>query len=107
MHNDGTNAFISYASRSLNKAEMHYPVHKLMFLVLRLAVVKTFHEDLYGLTFDVYTDDNPLTYVLMMAKLDVTSHQWVASLVNYNFQLHYRAGKTNIDTDALLRVYWP
>ena len=35
------------------------------------------------------------------------SHCWVASLANYNFQLYYRAGKTNIDTDALLRVSWP
>ena len=43
----------------------------------------------------------------MMAKLDATSHQWVASLANYNVQLYYRAGKTNIDTDALSRVSWP
>ena len=30
----------------------------------------------------------------------------MASLANYNFQLYYRAGKTNIDADALLRVSW-
>ena len=35
------------------------------------------------------------------------SHQWVACLANYNFQLYYTAGKTNIDVDALLRVSWP
>ena len=35
------------------------------------------------------------------------NHCWVASLANYNFQLYYRAGKTNIDADALLRVSWP
>ena len=46
-------------------------------------------------------------YILTMAKLDVMSHQWVASLTNYNFQLYYTAGKTNIDADALLRVSWP
>ena len=28
-------------------------------------------------------------------------------MVNYNFRLHYRADKTNIDADALLRVFWP
>ena len=27
--------------------------------------------------------------------------------VNYNFRLHYRAGKANIDANALLRVSWP
>ena len=88
-HEDGTDAVIAYASRSLSKAESHYPVHKLEFLALKWVVVKKFHEYLYGLTFDVYMDNNPLTYVLTTAKLDVASHCWVASLANYNFQLHY------------------
>ena len=98
---------IAYASRSLNKAESYYPAHKLEFLTPKLAVVKKFHEYLYGSTFDVYTDNNPLTYVLTTAKLDGASHCWVTSLGNYNIRLHYRAGKTNIDADALSRVSWP
>ena len=106
-HDDGMDAVIAYASRSLTKAESHYPVHKLEFLALKWAVVKKFHEYLYGSAFDVYTDNNPLTYVLMMVQLDAASHHWVASLANYNFQLYYRAGKTNIDVDALSRVSWP
>ena len=104
---DGTEAVISYASRSLNKAESHYPAHKLEFLALKWAVVEKFHEYLYGSTFDVYTDNYPLTYVLTTAKLDAASHCWVTSLANYNFRLHYRAGKTNINADALSRVSWP
>ena len=55
----------------------------------------------------MYTDNNPLTYILTTAKLDAASHRWVASLANYNFRLHYRAGKANIDPDALSRVSWP
>ena len=104
---DGTEAVIAYASRSLNKAESHYPAHKLEFLTLKWAVVEKFHEYLYGSTFDVYTNNNLLTYVLTTAKLDAASHCWVTSLANYNFRLHYRAGKTNINADALLRVSWP
>ena len=104
---DGTEAVIAYASRSLNKAESHYPAHKLEFLALKWAVVMKFHEYLYGSTFDVYTNNNLLTYVLTTAKLDAASHRWVTSLANYNFRLHYRAGKTNIDADALSRVSWP
>ena len=98
---------IAYASRSLSKAESHYQAHKLEFLTLKWAVVEKFHEYFYGLTFDVHTDNSPLTYVLSTAKLDAASHHWVASLANYNFRLHYRAGKANIDADALLRVSWP
>ena len=71
-------AVIAYASRSLNKAKSHYPAHKLEFLTLKWAVVKKFHEYLYGSTFNVYTNDNPLTYMLTTAKLDAASHHWVA-----------------------------
>ena len=77
------------------------------FLTLKLAMVKKFHEYLYGSTFDVHMDNNPLMYVLTTAKLDAASHHWVTSLANYNFILHYRTGKANIDTDALSRLSWP
>ena len=88
-HKDGTDAVIAYASRSLSKAESHYPVHKFEFPALKWMVVEKFHEYLYGLTFDMYRDNNPLTYVLNTAKLDAVSHCWVANLANYNFRLHY------------------
>ena len=104
---DGTEAVIAYASRSLSKAESHYTAHKLEFLALKWAVVEKYHEYLYGSTFNVHMDNNPLTYVLTTAKLDAASHCWVTILANYNFSLHYRAGKANIDADALLRVSWP
>ena len=107
MWEDSTEAVITYASRSLSKAESHYPAHKLEFLALKWAVVEKFQEYLYGLTFDIHTDNNLLMYVLTIAKLDAASHHWVTSLANYNFRLHYRAGKANIDADALLRVSWP
>ena len=90
----------------MSQAESHYPAHKLEFLTLKWAVVEKFHEYLYGSTFNVYTDNNPLTYVLTTAKLDAASHHWVASLAIYNFQLHCQAGKTNIDADALSGVSW-
>ena len=102
---DGTEAVIAFARRSLGKAESHYPAHK--FLALKWAGVEKFHEYLYGLIFSVHTDNNPLTYVLTTAKLDAASHCWVPSLANYSFGLHYRDGKGNIDADALSRVSWP
>ena len=66
-HDDGTDAVIAYASRSLTKAETHYPTHKVEFLTLKWAMVEKFHEYLYGSTFNVYTDNNLLMYVLLMA----------------------------------------
>ena len=104
---DGAEAVIAFTSRSLSKAKSHYPAHKWEFLALKWAVVEKFHEYLYGLTFNVHMDNNPLPCVLTTAKLDAASHCWVASLANYNFRLQYRAGKANIDADALLWVSWP
>ena len=106
-HDDGTDAVIAYVSRSLMKAETCYPTHKLEFCALKWAIVKKFHKYLYGLTCNVYTDNNPLMYMLTMAKLYAVSHQLVASLASHNVQLYYRAGMTSIDADTLLRVSWP
>ena len=101
---NGKNKVIAYASRTLNQAEKNYPAHKLEFLALKWAVTSRFHEYLYGGEFTVYTDNNPLTYVLTSAKLDATGQRWIAALANYNFSLHYKSGKTNIEADALSRI---
>ena len=86
---DGVEKVISYTSRSLSKSETKYPIHKLEFLYLKWAITEQFHEYLYGNTFDVYTDNSPLTYVLMTAKLDAVEHRWIAGLAYYNFHIPY------------------
>ena len=103
---DGVEKVISYASRSLTKLETKYPVHKLEFLFLKWAITEQFHEYLYRNTFDVYTDNNPLTYVLNTAKLDAMGHRWITGLANYNFHIHYKSRKSNVEADALSRIDW-
>ena len=75
-------------------------------MALKWSITERFHEYLYGGHFEVYTDNNPLTYVLTTAKLDVTGQQWVASLANYNFKIFYRSGKLNVEADALSCIPW-
>ena len=65
-----------------------------------------FHEYLYKVNFDVYTDNNPLTYILTPEKLDAVGQCWVASLADYNFQLHYKTGKSNVEADGLSHIPW-
>ena len=85
---EGKLRVISYASRSVSKTEANYPAHKLEFLALKWAMCEKFHEYLYGAkTFDIFTDNNPLTYVLTSAKLDACGQRWVAKLANYNFTI--------------------
>ena len=105
---DGKLRVIAYASRSVTKTESNYPTHKLEFLALKWAICEKFHEYLYGSTpFEVYTDNNPLTYVLTTAKLDACGQRWVAKLANYNFTIQYRSGQSNVEADALSRISWP
>ena len=92
---------IAFASRSLSNTERNYPTHKLEFLALKWAITDRFHEYLYGGQFDVYTDNNPLTYILTLAKLDAMGQRWVASLENYDFRIFYKSGMTNVEADAL------
>ena len=76
------------------------------FLCLKWAITDHFHEYLYGNTFDVYTDNNPLTYVLSTAKLDAVGHRWIAGLANYNFHIQYKPGKGNVEAVAWSRTDW-
>ena len=101
---EGHQRVIAYASRSLSHTERNYPTHKLEFLALKWAITDRFHEYLCGGQFDVYTDNNPLTYILTSAKLDATVQRWVASLANYDFRIFYKTGKTNVEADALSRI---
>ena len=105
---NGKLRMIAYAFRSVSKSESHYPAHKLEFLALKWAVCEKFHEYLYGSnTFEVYTDNNPLTYVLTFAKLHVCGQRWVAKLASYNLTIKYKCGLSNVEADAQSRISWP
>ena len=71
------------------------------FLALKRAITNRFHEHLYGGTFNIFTDNNPLTYIITSAKLDGVGQRWVASLGPRNFSLHY-----NVVVDSLSRIPW-
>jgi transposase InsO family protein len=96
---------VAYASRGLSRTERNYPAHKLEFLALKWAVTEKYHDYLYGNHCEVKTDNNPLTYVLTSAKLDAVGYRWLAALSVYDLSITYRSGKTNIDADALSRMY--
>ena len=97
---------IAFASHSLSRCESNYPAYKLELLALKWAVCDRFHEYVYGSEFDVYTDNNPLTYINRTAKLDAVGQRWVAALASYMFNMHYQTGKTNTATDALSHIKW-
>ena len=102
QNEEGKLKVISYASRTLTPAEKNYHLHsgKFEFLALKWTITDRFRDYLlYGSPFDVYTDNNPLTYILTTAKLNATGLRWVADLANFKFQIHYRSviKKKNVD----------
>ena len=101
---EGKKRVIAYASRTLSQSESRYPAHKLEFLALKLALTDQFYVYLYGNSFAVYTDNNPLTYILTPAKLDACGQRWISAITPMNFTLHYKIGRTNIHADALSRL---
>ena len=97
---------ISYASRTLSEAEKNYHMHsgKLEFLAMKWAITERFADYLrYGPPFVVYTDNNPLTYVLTTAKLNAVGQRWVNELADFQFEIRYKPGKENVDADYLSR----
>ena len=98
---------IGYASRALTNAEKNYHLHsgKLEFLALKWAVCDHFRDYLYYAPhFTVYTDCNPLTYVLTKARLNATGFRWIAELADFCFSIKYRPGSKNQITDTLSRL---
>lgn len=104
---EGKLRVIAYGSRTLTPAERNYHLHsgKLEFLALKWAISEKFRDYLYYAPhFTVYTDNNPLTYVMSTAKLNAVGHRWVGELADFQFDVRYRPGKVNIDADTLSRL---
>lgn len=103
-HNqDGRMRVIGYASRTLTSAERNYHLHsgKLEFLALKWAVCDKFRDYLYYTPhFIVYTDNNPLTYVMSSDKLNPVGQDRGTS-ADFHFEIRYQPGKLNIDADTL------
>ena len=100
---DGQICVIAYASHSLHPSErsMHnYSLAKLELLALKWAVTEKFRDYLLGSWFQVYTENNPLAYV-MESKLGAWQIRWLSELALFNFVIKYWTGRSNRAADAL------
>ena len=98
---------IAYGSRTLTPAERNYHLHsgKLEFLALKWAITEKYRDYLYyAPSFKVYSDNNPLAYILTSPKLDATRLRWVSELTDFNFKIYYKPGRLNNDADGLSRM---
>ena len=61
---------------------MGYSSKKLELLALRWAFVEKFRDYLEGGTFVVYTDNNPLTYIMKKNRLPALEQRWANELAS-------------------------
>ena len=90
-------------SHSLHPSErsMHnYSSVKLELLVLKWVVTEKFRDYLLGSQFQVYMDNNLLTYI-MESKLGTSQIQWLSELALFDFVIKYQTGQSNRAADAL------
>lgn len=103
---DGVERVIAYASRGLRGSERNdknYSAFKLELLALKWAVTEKFRDLLMYAKFTVVTDHNPLRH-LETANLGAVEQRWVAQLAEFNFEVHYKPGKSNQNADVLSRL---
>ena len=94
---------IAFANKTLSGSQKRYPAHRLEILALKWGVCEKFSHWLKGHTFTVWTDNNPLTYIMTKPKLDACEQRWVAKLSPYTFSIKHIPGVKNIAADALSR----
>ena len=71
---DGHYHLVAFGSCSLTPSEKNFHSSKLEFLTLKWSITEHFKEYLAYSPFVVWTDNNPLTYVLMIPNLDAMRH---------------------------------
>jgi len=93
---------IAYTSRLLNSAEQNYSTIEKELLAIVYSV-NHFRPYLYGHKFLLVTDHKPLVWLHSVK--DPTSRllRWRLKLAEYEYTVAYKAGKTNLNADALSR----
>ena len=107
----GTERPIGYVSRSLSPAQRNYSAIDKEALAVVWGV-KKFHQLLYGKKFTIRTDHKPLLG-LFGEKKGVSSQasprvqRWALTPAAYEYEIQYKAGRTNGNADALSRLPLP
>ena len=102
---DGVERPAAFFSRQLQGAQHNYSATELEGLAIFKAI-HFFAHFLYGRRFQVVTDHKALVSFLKSRILNKRLHGWVLQLLDFDFEIIYRAGNDNQDADALSRQAW-
>jgi hypothetical protein len=93
---------IVYSWCQLRPHEEHYPTHDLELA----AVVHALHIWRHYLLENVvhfFTDHKSLKYFFTQVDLNMRQRRWLELIKDYDLEIHYHPGKTNVVVDALSR----
>jgi hypothetical protein len=92
---------IAYASRQLHRHEEHYPTHDLELVVV-VHALKIWRHYLLGNVCHIYTDHKSLKYIFTQSNLNMRQRRWLKLIKDYDLEIHYHPGKSNVVGDALI-----
>ena len=100
-HGDGLQP-IAFMSKKLQPAEKNYPVHEQELLAIIIAL-KEWRHYLHGTKFRIATDHRSLQYLQTQPQLSARQVRWSEFLQQFDCNIEYVDGKSNVVADALSR----
>ena len=94
---------VAFNSRTLAPAEKNYPVHEKELLAI-VHALRYWRHYLMGAKVHVQTDHHSLKFLKNQATLSQRQARWLETLEDYDLEIDYHPGKTNVVADALSRV---
>ena len=91
---------VAYFSKKLNLVESNYPIHdKGMLAIIRC--IREWRTELVGQHFEVWTYNRNLAYFRKKQYLEEKQMRWAYELNDFSFDIIYKLGKEQIQSDAL------
>jgi len=101
--NSGSDLPISYASCTLNKAEINYNATDKELLAI-IWSVKQFRPYIYDRKFKIITEHKPLSWIFGVKDPGACFTRWRLLLEEYDYSVIYKPGDQNKNADALSRI---
>lgn len=104
QENDGLLSPVGYFSRTLLPADGNYPIHDKEMLAI-VSCFRHWRSSLMGLhyAFEVWSDHRNLAFFRRKRYLSERQLRWGVELDKFNFKIIHRAGRLQVQSDALSR----
>jgi len=93
---------VAYLSKKMLDAETRYPTHEQELLAV-ITALGVWRHYLHGSKFTVRTDHKSLEYFRTQPMLSGRQSRWKDVIANFDFDIEYVDGKTNVVADGLSR----